>query len=322
MVRAVSIATASTLAAPQLPAATGRWHATNNMRAARSGATATLLPGGQVLVAGGYGCAPTYVCASAELYDPRRGIWRPTGPLATGRAGHTATLLPDGRVLVAGGYGCDKGRCGHLRSAEVYDPIDGTWRLVDAMTSPREHQTATLLQDGQVLVAGGSTRCTYRGCATLASAALYAPDHRRPRSLHAVPRRIRPSPGVPSFRCAPTPVHDRPLQGNGIPGTPWVQAEPVSAGITGHLFVGNRLLHTDGWMPDGATTKTYWRLADGHGQTGITITGRDLSAGRGSRSVPLSNGILILPTPGCWQLELTGERGQVKAHATFIILGD
>src|SRR5579883_629687 len=301
---------------------TGRWYPTGSMSTGREEHTATLLPDGRVLVAGGYGCAPTYVCASAELYDPRHGAWRIIGPMTTGRAGHTATLLPDGQVLVAGGYGCERGRCGHLTSAEVYDPVGGTWRLADDMTSPREYQTATLLPDGRVLVAGGSARCAYTGCVTLASAALYAPNHKSPRSLHAVPRRIVLSPSTPSFRCATTPVHDTPLEGNGIPGTPWVQAEPVSAGITGHLFVGNRLLHTNGWMPDGTTTKTYWRLADGQGQIGLTITGRDLSSGRGSRSVTLSNGILIVPTPGCWQLDLTGERGQVKAHATFIILGD
>ena len=63
--------------------------------------TATLLPSGKVLVAGGSnsGCN----LSSAELYDPATGTWSSTGSLVTARVGHTATLLPTGKVLVAGG---------------------------------------------------------------------------------------------------------------------------------------------------------------------------------------------------------------------------
>jgi hypothetical protein len=64
--------------------------------------TATLLPDGRVLVAGG---AFTDGRASAELYDPVTGTWTPTGSMTTGRLAFAATLLPDGRVLVAGGGG-------------------------------------------------------------------------------------------------------------------------------------------------------------------------------------------------------------------------
>ncbi len=63
--------------------------------------TATLLPNGKVLVAGGFGSSGPL--ASAELYDPATGPWSPTGSLATARYVHTATLLPNGKVLVAGG---------------------------------------------------------------------------------------------------------------------------------------------------------------------------------------------------------------------------
>ena len=83
-----------------------------SMATARAFHTATLLPDGEVLVAGGGEPGP----ASAELYDPGTGTWTATASMSTGRAYHTATLLPDGRVLVAGGMGAGRG------SAELYDP--------------------------------------------------------------------------------------------------------------------------------------------------------------------------------------------------------
>jgi len=65
---------------------------TGSMATARSNHTATLLPGGKVLVAGGYGGLVNLV-SSAELYDPATGTWSATGSMATARYGHTATLL-------------------------------------------------------------------------------------------------------------------------------------------------------------------------------------------------------------------------------------
>ena len=77
--------------------------------------TATLLPNGQVLVAGGRDGDTFFT--SAELYDSATGMWTATGSMATPRFVHTATLLPDGQVLVAGGDNFTDGR---LASAELY----------------------------------------------------------------------------------------------------------------------------------------------------------------------------------------------------------
>ena len=79
----------------------GTWTPTGSLNTAARYHTATLLPNGMVLVAGGFGV--TGPLASAELYDPASGTWTPTGSLNTARAEHTATLLPNGMVLVAGG---------------------------------------------------------------------------------------------------------------------------------------------------------------------------------------------------------------------------
>ena len=73
---------------------------TGSLATARYSHTATLLPNGKVLVAGGDNGG---ALASAELYDPASGTWTATGSLATARDYHTATLLPNGKVLVAGG---------------------------------------------------------------------------------------------------------------------------------------------------------------------------------------------------------------------------
>ncbi|MCP4662552.1 MAG: kelch-like protein, partial [bacterium] len=115
------------------------WTPTGSFGNARTGHTATLLPSGKVLVAGGRDDDRSSL-VSAELYDPATGTWTETGPLAAARAGHAAILLPSGKVLVAGG----KNRSA-LASAELYDPATGTWTATGALANAREGHTATLL---------------------------------------------------------------------------------------------------------------------------------------------------------------------------------
>jgi fibronectin type III domain protein/galactose oxidase-like protein len=92
---------------------------TNSLISPRANYTATLLPSGKVLVAGGAG--NTGPLRSAELYDPAIGLWTPTGSLTVARFSHTATLLLNGKVLVAGGFGST----GQLTSAEIVTPSNG-----------------------------------------------------------------------------------------------------------------------------------------------------------------------------------------------------
>jgi hypothetical protein len=108
--------------------AAGTWSATGSLNTARFEHTATLLPGGEVLVAGGQG-SNGLALASAELFDPATGTWSATGSLNTAREFHTATLLPGGKVLVAGGVGSS----GVLASAELFSlltPADLAAQLV------------------------------------------------------------------------------------------------------------------------------------------------------------------------------------------------
>jgi N-acetylneuraminic acid mutarotase len=159
----------------------GTFTPTGSMSVARTNATATLLPSGDVLVVGGTDNSGSQE-ASAELYDPATGAFTPTGSMHTARSGHIATLLADGKVLVAGG-GCNPGG-GHcnagsfldnLTSAELYNPKTGTWAVTGSMHFERQFFAATLINDGDVLVAGGFSSCDDDFCSDARQAELYNP---------------------------------------------------------------------------------------------------------------------------------------------------
>jgi hypothetical protein len=97
---------------------TATFSATGGLVEARTAHTATLLPSGSVLFAGGYqggGSFAKYL-ATAELYNPATGTCAATPPMTEAREYHTATALSDGRVLVAGGFAGNHA----LASAEIY----------------------------------------------------------------------------------------------------------------------------------------------------------------------------------------------------------
>jgi uncharacterized delta-60 repeat protein len=135
--------------------AAGTWTTTGPLNTARYGATATLLPSGQVLTAGGTSDEINPL-ASAEVYEPIAGMWTVTNSLNAARNFHTATLLPGGPVLFVGG----DGNSGPLSSTEDYDPslnpATGSWTNTGALSTVRYNHTATLLPNGNVLVAGGA----------------------------------------------------------------------------------------------------------------------------------------------------------------------
>jgi galactose oxidase-like protein/Kelch motif protein len=136
----------------------------------RGAHTATLLPDGKVLVAGGWN-ATLDPDSTAELYDPTTRSFSPTGSMATGRVYHTATLLPNGKALIVGGMFPRTGEPEDLASAELYDPATGLFSPTGSLLTGRWGHTTTLLPNGNVLIVGGRTDGAF-----FASAELYAPE--------------------------------------------------------------------------------------------------------------------------------------------------
>jgi len=110
--------------------------ATGNMTVARSFASATLLDNGQVLIAGS---------GTADIYDPRTGAFTAIG----NHGSNIATRLADGRVLFIVWDSASPNR------AEIFDPASGTFTTSGTSVTGQMGGYATLLPNGQVLVAGG-----------------------------------------------------------------------------------------------------------------------------------------------------------------------
>jgi hypothetical protein len=140
------------------------------------GHTATLMQNGTVLIAGGFVNSVWDYSGStsdngAGLYDSVTGVFSVTSNMTANRGGHTATLLANGKILVTGGADQDPTGTG-LASAELYDPSTSTFTQTGSMAVGRFLDTATLLQNGKVLIAGGALTST---SAPVATAELYDP---------------------------------------------------------------------------------------------------------------------------------------------------
>ena len=145
----------------------GRLESTASMSVARMAHTASLLPDGRVLVAGGF-TAEENVSRSAELYDPARARFSPLPRMITVRHSHTATVLPGGKVLLVGGYAAGNAV---VATAELFDPATNSFSPTGSLSASRAGHIAVLLGDGRVLIAGG----VGPGWTFLSSAELYDP---------------------------------------------------------------------------------------------------------------------------------------------------
>ncbi|HET6436573.1 MAG TPA: kelch repeat-containing protein [Anaeromyxobacter sp.] len=142
------------------------------------------IPGGRVLVAGGWDPGSTGtgfdpVLRSSEIWDPASEAFSPGPEMVYPRRHATFTVLPDGSVFVAGGLQLRGSGFGASPNTEIYRPASNTFvegpRMVAAFG--RWQHSATLLDDGRVLLVGGrdnncETSCLY---ASLGTAEIYDP---------------------------------------------------------------------------------------------------------------------------------------------------
>ncbi|HXY51167.1 MAG TPA: kelch repeat-containing protein [Terriglobales bacterium] len=156
---------------------TNSWTVTGSMSYARSGHTATLLSDGRVLVVGGDSSE-----ATAEIYDPSTRTWVVTGSLNTPRAAQSASLLQNGMVLVAGGCCTTATPPGYtqpvnvaLTSSELWNPTTGQWTFSGDMVNAHANHTATVLSNGSVLVAAGTSFQFPPGPETESASEIYNP---------------------------------------------------------------------------------------------------------------------------------------------------
>jgi len=147
--------------------ATGKFQPTGEMSIGRVGLVAVLLRSGKVLIVGGW-IGGQSTTDSAELYDPATAKFTVIAHMTTRRARPSATLLNDGNVLLAGGDDHDSPDDA-LASAEIFRADTLRFQPTGSLHRPRSSQTATLLNDGRVLIAGGGNR------GLIAGAELYDP---------------------------------------------------------------------------------------------------------------------------------------------------
>lgn len=182
--RGAALASAERYFPPTAAVPGGTWKSAGTLSRARFSHTATLLPDGRVLVAGGsrFEDYRGQATATTEIYDPEDEQWSTGPPMAAPRVNHTATLLADGSVLVAGGLGppvvlppavadalvelcrtqgptdepvsrtadaANRKICTSdavaLASAERFRPTAGSWDQTEPMAVARYDHTATVL---------------------------------------------------------------------------------------------------------------------------------------------------------------------------------
>lgn len=143
-------------ASASLTGTPSKFRFTGSLVIPRNSHTATLLQNGKVLIVGGSDINSNFIGPS-ELYDPATGNFTVTRSLLYPRFSHTATLLQNGKVLITGGTSPGSGGTTYAQpAAELYDPATGSFAYAGSLNIARSLHTATLLQNGQVLIVGGS----------------------------------------------------------------------------------------------------------------------------------------------------------------------
>jgi hypothetical protein len=282
------------------------WVPVGSLAEARQSHTATLLPDGRVLVAGGRqayvtndGSRADRTLDSVELFDPSTRAWSPGPSLQHARMDHAALALADGRVLVIGGsVVVTPPNAEDVRRPELFDPAAGAWSDVDSPPIPTV-LNAVLLSDGRVLAMGFGTGSDSK----LARLAVWNPKTGTWRRLADPPvARVRPSVLLMVSGLVL-------VAGGSVPNTPepspqpeawlydpaadvWASIEPMHEG---------RFAHASVLLPDGTALVVDWHAAEvfdptsGHWALTVPPVGERL----GASAVQLADGrVLVVGSPG------------------------
>ncbi|MCH9028574.1 MAG: hypothetical protein IH819_02940 [Bacteroidetes bacterium] len=162
----------------------GYWEIIDSMNVPRSLFSTSIFLNSKVLVTGG---ETDSLLNSAEIYDLNSDTWSNTTPMLKGRAAHHLITLNNGEVIAIGGF--------LLKSCELFNPASNSWRYIDSLETLKYFwDTATLLNDGRILVAGGyyfDRKIQFRNCpdsgapANYLSQCLWYPPIERHENAHA-----------------------------------------------------------------------------------------------------------------------------------------
>jgi hypothetical protein len=135
----------------------GRWATGPRLESPRFDFDAVALPDGRVVVAGNAGHEGARG-AFAEIVS-RDGTVAAAAPALDARIAFSLALLPDGRVWLAGGapsQGSSEPPGAAVADTWLLDPSKGVWSEGPALREARADHAAVVLEDGRVLVVGGT----------------------------------------------------------------------------------------------------------------------------------------------------------------------
>ena len=141
---------------------TGKFRLAARLEKPLQAQNAVLLNNGKILIVGGNSSRTNYQM-EAYLYDYKTNSFEKTGSLNYGRMAFTATLMNNGNVLITGGESITNNTKVILNKAEIYNTITGKFELTGDLNFQRYKHGAVLMQNGNVLLAGGSDKNDWNG---------------------------------------------------------------------------------------------------------------------------------------------------------------
>lgn len=130
---------------------TGTFSETAQLNTPRDFPSISALPDGRLLIAGGFAAGQSNIQVTAEVFDPVNGTYTTLpSTLSQARISMTDVTLPDGRILFLGGVYYQE-----RTEVDIFDPQTGSFSPGPPLKSARADATATLLDNGKVLIAGG-----------------------------------------------------------------------------------------------------------------------------------------------------------------------